>query len=716
MSYPNRESKNKYQNRLIEEKSPYLQQHAYNPVDWHPWGEEAFNKAKTEKKPIFLSIGYSTCHWCHVMAHESFEDPEIGKLINEVFVPIKVDREERPEIDNIYMNVCQMMTGSGGWPLTIILTPEKKPFFAGTYFPSERQSGRIGLKELIENIKILWKENPQEAIKSADKVIAVLKQISENVPGELLSEKILEETYQALEESFDYEYGGFGMIQKFPSPTNLFFLLRYWKRTLNPNSLNMAIITLNNMYYGGIHDYIGFGFHRYTIDPHWLVPHFEKMLYDQALISMAYLEAFQATGNILYQNIAEEVFEYVIRDMQSPQGGFYSAEDADSEGVEGKFYLWRKSEIDRLLGDDAPLICELFNISTFGNFEEESTGKQNEKNIIHLKNSLNDFANTKGLEVDDLTKTVAQCRKKLFNHRKNRIHPQKDDKILTDWNGLMITALARGFNVMGNKKYLESAQKAADFILKNLYQNGKLMHRYKDGESLIDGNLDDYAFLIWGLMELYSANFEIKYLEYAFSLNETLVNHFLDEESGGFYFTSDDAEEIILRKKESYDSAIPSGNSVQMMNLLKMAHMSEDESLKEMALGIERYFTEKIKRSPLAHTNMINAIDFRLGPSYNVVAVCKEKSQSLVMHEKLRADLSIRYIPNLTLLDISTIERNEKNSDDNNNNSLELPFEVSESLKSKKSLENKCTFYACSDKDCKPPLTEINELLKVIEE
>ena len=713
MSYSDQKSENKYQNKLVKEKSPYLQQHAYNPVDWYPWGEEAFNKAETENKPIFLSIGYSTCHWCHVMAHESFEDPNVGKLINEVFVPIKVDREERPEIDNIYMGVCQMMTGSGGWPLTIILTPDKKPFFAGTYFPKESQYGRIGLKEIIKNVQLLWNENPQEAIRSADKVVAVLKQVSENVPGGLLSEEVLEETYQALEESFDYEYGGFGMIQKFPSPTNLFFLLRYWKRTLNPNSLNMVITTLNNMYYGGIHDHIGFGFHRYTIEPRWHVPHFEKMLYDQALISMAYLEAFQATGNLTYQNIAEEVFEYVIRDMQSPQGGFYSAEDADSEGVEGKFYLWRKNDIDRLLGEDAPLICELFNISEEGNFEEESSGKKNGKNILYLENSLNDFANAKGLEISDLLKIVGQSREKLFNHRKNRIHPQKDDKILTDWNGLMIAALAKGFKVVGDKKYLESAKKAADFILNNLYQNGRLMHRYKDGESIIDGNLDDYAFLIWGLMELYSATFEIEYLKYAFSLNETLVNHFLDDKSGGFYFTSDNAEEIILRKKESYDSAIPSGNSVQMMNLLKIAHLSEDESLKEIALGIEHNFDQKIRRSPLAHTNMINAIDFRLGPSYNVVMVCSDENQSLKMHEKLRSNLSLRYIPNLTILDISQFERKEEHSEDNID--LKLPFKISEAMKAKKPLENKCTFYVCSDKDCKPPLTEIKELLKVIE-
>lgn len=710
MSYPERESKNKYQNRLIKEKSPYLQQHSYNPVDWYPWGEDAFNKAKSENKPIFLSIGYSTCHWCHVMAHESFEDPEIGKLINEVFIPIKVDREERPEIDNTYMNVCQMMTGSGGWPLTIILTPNKKPFFAGTYFPKETQYGRIGLKEIIKRIQILWNENPQEAINSADKVVTMLKQISENVPGDLLSEKILEEAYESLEESFDYEYGGFGMIQKFPSPTNIFFLLRHWKRTSNPNSLNMAMLTLDNMSHGGIRDHIGFGFHRYTIDPQWLVPHFEKMLYDQALISMAYLEAFQITGSDRYQKIVEEIFEYVIRDMQSYDGGFYSAEDADSEGIEGKFYLWRRSDIERLLGDDAPLFFELFDISPEGNFEEESTGKRNGKNIIHLKKSLVDFAKEKGLGLDDLVETVERSREILFNYRKNRIHPQKDDKILTDWNGLMIAALSKGFQVLGNKKYLKSAKKAADFILNNLYENKKLMHRYKDGESAIYGNLDDYGFLIWGLMELYSATFEIDYLKYAFDLNETLCDHFLDEKSGGFYFTSDNAEEIILRKKEGYDSAVPSGNSVQMMNLLKMAHISEDESLKKIAFGIESYFAQKVERSPLAHTNLINAIYYRLGPSYNVVTVCTGENQSLKMHDQLRKDLSLKYIPNLTILNITSFKENEEHS-----NEAILPFEVSESLRAKKSLEDRCTFYICSDNECKPPLTDIKELLRIIE-
>jgi len=589
------ENKDKKNNHLINEKSPYLQQHVHNPVDWHPWGEKAFNKALKENKPVFLSIGYSTCHWCHVMAHESFEDPEVGKMINEVFIPIKVDREERPEIDNIYMNVCQMMTGSGGWPLTIILTPER----------------------------------------------------TQSIPGGLINEEIQEETYKALEESFDHAYGGFGMIQKFPSPSNIYFLLRYWKRASSNNSLDMVTLTLDKMRYGGIYDHVGFGFHRYAVDPQWLVPHFEKMLYDQALISMAYLEAFQITKNQLYRKTAEEIFEYVIRDMQAPEGGFYSAEDADSEGEEGKFYLWAKNELDIILGDDAPLISELFNISLAGNFKEESTGQRNGKNIFHLNESLEKFSIKKGMDLKDLEEKVNENLLKLFNHRKERIHPQKDDKILTDWNGLIIAALSRGYQILGDKKYSESAKKAADFILSEMCHHKRLMHRYKDGESAISGNLDDYAFLIWGLLELYQATFEIKYLDAAFELNETLTVHFLDKESGGFYFTADYAEEIILRKKESYDSAVPSGNSVQMLNLLKMARISENESLTEIAWKIERYFSQKIERSPLAHTHLINAIDFRFGPSYDIIISCTHSKYSATARSKLREILSENYIPYL---------------------------------------------------------------------
>lgn len=695
-------------NHLINEKSPYLQQHVHNPVDWYPWGEEAFKKSKSENKPIFLSIGYSTCHWCHVMAHESFEDPEVGKLINEVFIPIKVDREERPEIDNIYMNVCQMMTGGGGWPLTIILTPERKPFFAGTYFPKESQYGRPGLKDIIIKVKELWDKNPHEALQSAEKVVDVLKQISQNIPGSLNNQEILEETYSALEESFDPEYGGFGMIQKFPSPSNLYFLLRYWKRTSSENCLDMVTLTLDKMRYGGIYDHVGFGFHRYAVDPQWLVPHFEKMLYDQALISMAYLEAFQITKKPLYQKTAEEIFEYVIRDMQAPEGGFYSAEDADSEGEEGKFYLWTKNELEEILGDDASLIRELFNISPEGNFEEESTGEKNGKNIFHLNESLDKFSVKKGMNMEYLEEKVDESLVKLFNIRKNRIHPQKDDKILTDWNGLIIAALSRGYQILGDERYSKSAKKAADFILSEMYDQKRLMHRYKDGESGIFGNLDDYAFLIWGLLELYQATFEVKYLNAAFELNESLNTYFLDEKSGGYYFTADDAEKIILRKKESYDSAIPSGNSVQMLNLLKMAKISEDESLIEIAQKIESYFSYKIKRSPLAHTNMINAIDFRFGPSYDIIISCPLDKGSSRAISQLRNILSKNYIPNLICLDITP-----KGGDifEDKEQIIKLPFSISESFKAKKPIENLCTYYICSDTDCKAPLTKIEDIM-----
>lgn len=695
-------------NHLINEKSPYLQQHVHNPVDWYPWGEEAFKKSKSENKPIFLSIGYSTCHWCHVMAHESFEDPEVGKLINEVFIPIKVDREERPEIDNIYMNVCQMMTGGGGWPLTIILTPERKPFFAGTYFPKESQYGRPGLKDIIIKVKELWDKNPHEALQSAEKVVDVLKQISQNIPGSLNNQEILEETYSALEESFDPEYGGFGMIQKFPSPSNLYFLLRYWKRTSSENCLDMVTLTLDKMRYGGIYDHVGFGFHRYAVDPQWLVPHFEKMLYDQALISMAYLEAFQITKKPLYQKTAEEIFEYVIRDMQAPEGGFYSAEDADSEGEEGKFYLWTKNELEEILGDDASLIRELFNISPEGNFEEESTGEKNGKNIFHLNESLDKFSVKKGMNMEYLEEKVDESLVKLFNIRKNRIHPQKDDKILTDWNGLIIAALSRGYQILGDERYSKSAKKAADFILSEMYDQKRLMHRYKDGESGIFGNLDDYAFLIWGLLELYQATFEVKYLNAAFELNESLNTYFLDEKSGGYYFTADDAEKIILRKKESYDSAIPSGNSVQMLNLLKMAKISEDESLIEIAQKIESYFSYKIKRSPLAHTNMINAIDFRFGPSYDIIISCPLDKGSSRAISQLRNILSKNYIPNLICLDITP---KGGNVFEDKEQIIKLPFSISESFKAKKPIENLCTYYICSDTDCKAPLTKIEDIM-----
>jgi len=422
----------KYQNRLASEKSPYLLQHADNPVDWYPWNDEAFEKARQEDKPIFLSIGYSTCHWCHVMAHESFEDAQVAKLMNDTFVSIKVDREERPDIDGIYMTVCQMMTGSGGWPLTIIMTPEKKPFFAATYIPKETRFGLTGMLDLIPKIQDVWTNRKIEVIESSEKITSTIQQLSPGTPGEELNGHLLSSAYEALSARFDPEYGGFGSAPKFPIPHNLLFLLRYWKTTHDKKALQMAEQTMQAMRRGGIYDHVGFGFHRYSTDREWLVPHFEKMLYDQAMLVMAYTETFQATGKPEYEQTAREIIAYVLRDMTVPEGAFYSAEDADSEGKEGKFYVWTEDEIRQVLGDRANPVIELFNITKEGNFEEESYRRKTGQNILHLKVSLPEESASQW-ETD---------RQKLFAYREERFHPHKDDKILTDWNGLMIAALA----------------------------------------------------------------------------------------------------------------------------------------------------------------------------------------------------------------------------------------------------------------------------------
>ena len=550
-------------NKLIGEKSPYLLQHAYNPVEWYPWGEEAFKKAKSEDKPIFLSIGYSTCHWCHVMAHESFEDSYVGNLMNETFVSIKVDREERPDIDKIYMTVCQLMTGSGGWPLTIIMTPDKKPFFAGTYFPKESRFGRIGLVDLVKRVKDLWMNERKQLVESSEKITFALQDASAESPGSSLTEKVLNKSYSQLLERYDKINGGFGTAPKFPTPHNLLFLLRYWKRTGDDEALKMVENTLGSMRMGGIYDHIGFGFHRYSTDPNWLVPHFEKMLYDQALLTLAYLEAYQATGKEEYANTAKEVLTYVQRDMVSTEWAFFSAEDADSEGVEGKFYVWSKAEIEEILGiEDAKIFAKLYNVDANGNFLEEATREKTGKNIVHLSSQL----------LDTYSTDIELLRKKLFEARDNRIRPHKDDKILTDWNGLMIAAFSKAGYILNEPKYIQIAEKAVKFILNQMKNSeGRLLHRYRNCGADILAFIDDYAFLIWGLINLYEASFETSYLKTAITLMEEQLKLFWDSSIGAFFFTAEDAESLLTRQKETYDGAIPSGNSVAMLNLLRLA-------------------------------------------------------------------------------------------------------------------------------------------------
>ena len=687
-------------NHLVNEKSPYLIQHVHNPVNWYPWGEKAFKKAINENKPIFLSIGYSTCHWCHVMAHESFEDPEIGRLMNDAFVSIKVDREERPDLDNIYMTVCQLMTGSGGWPLTIIMTPDRKPFFAGTYFAKESDYGRPGLKDLILNVKELWDTKPEEVTSSADTLIDALQKISETSSGTELNANVLDACYGSLSSNFDDIHGGFGSTPKFPAAHNLSFLMRFWKRSEKKRALEMVAETLDSMRSGGVYDQLGFGFHRYSVDQEWLVPHFEKMLYDQATISMAYIEAFQATGEEKYKATALEIFEYVLRDMKSSEGGFYSAEDADSEGVEGKFYVWTKKEIIDVLDDkEGSFASKVFGVTEEGNFQEETTGKKTGLNILHLENSIEDMTEIFGVSREDLEKKIEKIRKKLFEHRAKRVHPHKDDKILADWNGLMIASLAKGAQVFGEEKYLKAAGDAADFITNKMRQNKRLMHRFRDGESAIDGHLDDYAFMIHGLLELFEASFNVNYLKSALSLNETLLDHFWDDKNGGFYFTPDDGEKVLVRKKEIYDSAIPSGNSIMMLNLLKIAQLTENEKFKDEALHLEKAFSPTIQKIPTGFTGFLCALDYRIGPSFEIVIAGKIGDSET---EKLIEVIRKIFIPNKTF--VLRLEDDEASD----------LIKIIPSLKPKKMENNRATAYVCSEGSCKTPTNDLNTFLELL--
>ena len=688
-------------NRLIKETSPYLRQHAHNPVDWYPWGPEAFGRAQRENKPIFLSIGYSTCHWCHVMAHESFEHPEVARLMNETFVSIKVDREERPDIDNVYMSACQVMTGSGGWPLSIIITPDKKPFFAATYIPREGRFGLIGMMELIPHIRELWATQRGEALSLSNKIATVLQQTSQDTPGEELDEATLELTYEQLAKRFDGQHAGFSSAPKFPTPHNLFFLLRYWKRGGNEAALDMVKKTLQAMRRGGIYDHVGFGFHRYSTDSQWLVPHFEKMLYDQAMLAMAYTEAYQATGKEDYGKTAREIFTYVLRDMTVPEGGFCSAEDADSEREEGKFYLWTQEEVRQALGnEEADFTAQVFNIEKDGNFTEQATRRKSGVNILHLRKPLEKIASDLNLSQQDLQAHLEVIRPKLFAYREKRVHPMKDDKILTDWNGLMIAALAKGAQAFDEPEYAEVACRAADFILGNMRKaDGRLWHRYRDGQAGVEANLDDYAFLVWGLIELYEAIFDARHLGVALELTGDMVRHFWDKDGGGLYLVPDDGESLFVRKKEIYDGAMPSGNSMAMLNLLRLGRMTANSDLEEKAAKIGRAFSRSVKQSPSAHTQLMVALDFGIGPCYEVVIAGNAKAEDTKAMVKA---LRTRFLPNKVVL----LNPSEQKSPE--------IAQLAEFTKNQSSIGGKATAYVCLNYNCKLPTTDINKMLELL--
>ncbi|MBN4073993.1 thioredoxin domain-containing protein [bacterium AH-315-E10] len=690
-------------NRLIFEQSPYLLQHARNPVDWYPWGSAAFKKAKAENKPVFLSVGYSTCHWCHVMEHESFEDDEVAALMNKYFVCIKVDREERPDIDNIYMAVTQAMTGSGGWPMTVVMTPDKKPFFAGTYFPKSGMRGRPGMMQLIPQIANAWEKDNKKILESSEQIIAYLKKQQKTGAKVALEEDSLKQAFLELESRFDSELGGFGRDEgrpKFPTPHHFNMLIRYADRYGNRKALSMVEVTLQAMRKGGIYDHIGYGFHRYSTDRQWLLPHFEKMLYDQAMLILAYTSAGQLTGKEEYKRVTDEVITYVLRDMTSEKGGFYSAEDADSEGIEGLFYVWKMDEIKKLLAEkDAALVLDLFNFEKDGNFYEQTTRRKTGENIPHLRQTMSEYADTHKLNLDDLTTRVEGIRKTLFNVREKRIHPFKDDKVLTDWNGLMIASLARAGVVFKNPNYIKAARKAMDFVLSDLRdKDGRLMKRWRRGKAGLPAHIEDYAFVIWGLLNLYEADFDIKYLQAAVVLNKDMITHFWDKENGGFFLTADDNEKLFIRSKEVYDGAIPSGNSVAALNLLRLSRMTGDMSLEKKGDDILAVFTSQVKRSPSAFSQLMQALDFATSPSYEIVVVAADKASA---NKAMLPLIETHYSPNKVVL-LKT-----------NKNAEELA-KLAPYTKNMVMIDGKPTVYICQNYTCKRPTTDASEITKAL--
>ena len=683
-----------YVNRLAKESSPYLLQHKNNPVDWYPWGDEAFQKALELNRPIFLSIGYSTCHWCHVMEEESFEDEQVAQLLNDNFISIKVDREERPEIDHLYMTVCQAMTGKGGWPLTIIMTPDKYPFFAGTYFPKKGRMGRPGMIELLPAISDAWVNKKDELIQSANQIKKYLIDSNNKELGDQLNQSILTNTNSQFINRYDKTHGGFGTKPKFPSPHNLIYLLRYHNMSGDKTSLLMVEKTLQEMRLGGIFDHVGFGFHRYSTDTEWILPHFEKMLYDQAMLTLAYTEAYQITNNQLYKDTAEEILYYVQRNMTDKRGGFYSAEDADSEGEEGLFYLWTIDEIKNILSNvESELLINTYGLNKEGNYDDEATGNRTEKNILYLKEPINNI---------ELKNRLNQIIKKLYQARKKRIHPLKDDKILTDWNGLMIAAYAKAGVVFNSDDYTQQAEKSAQFILKNLTDNnGRLLKRYRNGNAGVDAHLDDYAFFIWGLLELYEATFNVTYLSEAIQLSNIMVDEFWDVTNGGFFLGGEKSEKLIVRAKTGYDGAMPSGNSVAAMNCSKLNRITGETKWAEISDKIFITFSNEIQQTPSGYASMVNAFLFNTDNPKEIVIVGSGKdSDTISAIEKIKSE----YVPNKVII--------FKDTDDELNKLSPL----AKWTVTQETIDEKTTYYICQDFACKIPTTDLNLALKFINE
>ena len=682
----------KHTNRLIHETSPYLLQHAHNPVDWYPWGEEALELAKREQKPILLSIGYSACHWCHVMERESFENEEIAAIMNALFVNIKVDREERPDLDEIYMNAVQVMTRHGGWPMTVFLTPDLKPFYGGTYYPPEDRYGRPGFPKVMSAVAEAFNEKNAQVLEQADQITTQLNQMSNLVdPHEHeLTEELMTKAFQHYRSQFDAQYGGFGNAPKFPPSMGLPFLLRYWHRSGNAYALEMAELTLQKMARGGMYDQLGGGFHRYSTDERWLVPHFEKMLYDNAQLVVAYFEAFQATQNTFYRDIATETLDYVLREMYDVEnGGFYSTQDADSEGVEGKFFVWEPFEVEDIIGEEnAEIFCEYYDITPHGNFEGE--------NILHVQTPPDIFARKVGMDQGELESLLADGRQKLFAEREKRIKPGLDDKILTSWNGIMIRGMAMGYQLTGKPEYLTACEKSAEFVLTTLSQDdGLLLRTYRAGKSHLNAYLEDYSYFIAGLIALYEASFEPKWLYEAERLANIMIDQFGDESGDGFFFTGKAHESLIVQSKSAYDGATPAGASMAIHSLLRLAKHLDKPEFHDKAVETLKLYFHQMDVMPSGSGQLLCELAFLLSTPKEI-AIIGEKGDAKT--DAMLAALHGMYLPN------KIVALNEPAEE------TTLPL-----LANKPQLDSSATVYVCENYVCQAPTTDIETFVEILQ-
>jgi uncharacterized protein YyaL (SSP411 family) len=708
----------RYTNALIHEQSPYLLQHAHNPVQWQPWCDAAFEQARRENKPVFVSIGYATCHWCHVMERESFENEDIAAQLNADYVSIKIDREERPDIDAIYMAACQALTGHGGWPLSVFMTPDKKPFFVGTYFPPRDYANRRGFPSILAAISHAWRTDREQIEQASNSITASLQRLSttnESPPKQAtdasskqneLSPDVLLQALARYEQTFDPQYGGFGAQPKFPSPQNLLLLLRLYKRTGEQSALDMVERTIVEMRKGGVYDHIGYGFHRYSTDRFWLVPHFEKMLYDQAMMALVYIEAYQLTKNPLYAAVAEEIFTYVLRDMTSPEGGFYCAEDADSEGREGKFYVWNYQEIMELLGEEnGTLFCTVYNIRPDGNFADEASGVMTGENIPHMRRSIDDIAEQFDLEPAELQARLSIIRRRLFDERDRRVHPLKDDKVLTDWNALIIAAFAIGGRVFDNALYTGAAERAWEFIQTTMTTPEKrLLHRWRAGKAGILGFLDDYAFLAWAAFELYHTTQRTSYLSACTRLCDDMLLLFAAPD-GGFTLSAHDHEQLITQTKEGYDGALPSGNSIAATVLAKIGKLTGNERYLQAARTTLHAFAPAVRAYPVGFAQMLIAFDFLSQPTQEIIIAGELHDPDLLA---MMRTVHEAYLP-FALFVLNSSVTNASGTNASSANQLTLADFV-EQVRYQRPLDGKATCYICENFACQAPITTIADL------